>query len=276
MHRFRVAVATVALSVGMVSIGFAQSTEEQASTPLPSHSLPISMEGVAGMPHIVDRSAADRAVALEEWMTEFAEWQKWSMEWRGKRQKGWFTSFRDRREKPDPPAWLASECVTVIDEADPLVHACDLLAEWNDEAGAEARRARLASMAAIEDNSKTIWWEHIHLDVLWPAMQWQASTQGVIGMHAAINVHGRLEIFAAPGAMMVNLPATNGTRVWRLATNYGFGVRLFEFKFPGFERRAVAHLNLAKGWVVTDYADLATGRSMDFVGFSMTFKKDRD
>lgn len=275
MHSFRVAVAAVALWVGMVSLAFAQGAEEQASAPLPSRTLPVTMEDVAGMPQLVDRSAADRAVALEQWMKEFAEWQTWSMEWRSRRQKGWFTSFRDRREKPEPPAWLSGQCVTVIDDADPLMRACDLLAEWNDEAGAEARRARLAAMNAIEDNSKTIWWEHIHLDVLWPAMQWQASTQGVIGMHAAINVHGRFEIFAAPGAMMLNLPATNGTRVWRLATNYGFGFRLFEFKFPGFEQRAVAHLNLAKGWVVTDYADLATGRSMDFIGFSMTFKKDR-
>jgi hypothetical protein len=273
MHKIRVAAATVGLFLGFAPLVLAQGAEEQGPTPLPSRTLPITIESVALMPHLTNYSFEERATELKAWMAAFAEWQKWSIEWRGKRQKGWFTGFQDRQEKPAPPEWLASECVIVIDQSDPLMPACGMLAEWSDDAAAEARRARTATMTASEDTSKTIWWEHLHLDVLWPAMQWQGGANGVIGMHMAINVHGRFQIFAAPGAMMLNLPTHNGNRVWRLATNYGFGYRLFDFRFPGVEKVAVAHLNLAKGWVVTDYADLATGRSMDFIGFSMTFKK---
>jgi hypothetical protein len=275
MHNIRVSAVTVGLLIGIAPSVFAQSGAEPPAAPLPSRAFPITIEAVALMPFLSDASAEERATELEHWMDAFAEWQEWSMHWRGKRQQGWFTGFQDRREKPAPPEWLSGQCVTVIDESDPLMPACGMLAEWSDDAAAEARLARTAAMNANEDTSKTIWWEHLHLDVLWPAMQFQGGAQGVIGMHMAINVHGRFEIFAAPGAMMLNLPTTNGSRVWRLATNYGFGYRLFDFKFPGVDKIAVAHLNLAKGWVVTDYADLATGRSMDFIGFSITYKKTR-
>lgn len=53
---------------------------------------------------------------------------------------------------------------------------------------------------------------------------------------------GRLQIFLMPGAMLLNLPARNGTHP-KSATNYGVGWRMVDF--------------------------------MDFVGFSLTFNKIR-
>jgi hypothetical protein len=34
-------------------------------------------------------------------------------------------------------------------------------------------------------------------------------------------------------------------------------------------------VNLAKAWMMADVADVVTGRSMDFVGLSISFKKTR-
>jgi hypothetical protein len=109
---------------------------------------------------------------------------------------------------------------------------------------------------------------------MWPAVQWQASIYGVVGMHFATTVGGRLQVFTAPGAMLLNLPARNGTRVWKVAANYGIGYRLLDFRFPG-GRPAELHLNLAKTYLLSDSSELIAGRSVDFVGFSVTFKKSR-
>jgi len=110
------------------------------------------------------------------------------------------------------------------------------------------------------------------MDLLWPALQYQNSIYGVIGMHVATKVAGRWQVFTAPGALLLNLPTRNGARAWKVATNYGIGYRLFDFTFPG-GRPAELHVNMAKTWIVSDSSDLITGRSIDVVGFSVTFKK---
>ena len=111
------------------------------------------------------------------------------------------------------------------------------------------------------------------MDVAWPALQSGVALYGVIGMHATTSVRGRLEIFIAPGAMLLNVPTPDGTRAWKLATNYGIAYRLGQFRFPG-NRQALLHVNLAKAWLLSAGADVPT-RSTDFVGFSLTFKKTR-
>jgi hypothetical protein len=260
----------LAVLLGVASSGLAQGIGEQPVTLLPSRVIPV---GTEPLPPVVDYRAPEREAELKRWMEEFTDWQKWSAEWSNRRQPGLFTGFRDRPEKPTPPAWLAPRCETVIDETDPLIPACVLLAEWNeDRVAAQMRQARTAVVAKKEDTSRSIWWEHIHMDVLWPATQWNAGVYGVVGMHTATTIRGRLQIFLAPGAMLLNVPARNGSRVWKLATNYGFGYRLVDFTLPG-GRDAVLHLNLAKAWVISDVSDAVTSRSMDFAGFSITFKK---
>ena len=64
----------------------------------------------------------------------------------------------------------------------------------------------------------------------------------------------------------------NGARVWKFAANYGIGYRLMNFTMPG-GRPAELHLNLAKMWLVSGAADVITGRSIDLMGFSVTFKR---
>jgi len=231
--------------------------------------------GLSLAPDLSEGAAAARRAELQDWIKEFNDWKAWSARWGGRREPGWFTGSRDRRQEPAPPGWLAGECATVFDDADPLVPACDLLVEWREQGRDEqARRARAAVLMRQEEPPKTSWWEHVNLDVLWPSLQWQNSVYGVLGMHVSTAVAGRWQVFTAPGVQLLNLPARNGTRVWKIAANYGVGYRLLDFRFPG-GRPAELHLNLAKTWFVSDTTDLLGKRSLDVVGFSITFKKTR-
>jgi hypothetical protein len=273
MRTVRTLAACVALVIVSGVSSSAQQTREPSSTLLISRAIPIDPLFAGPLLDADDASEAERIAEAQRWAAEFDAWLSWSAEWSNRRERGWFTSYRDRPEKPAPPDWLRARCEVVIDEADPLVSPCDLLAAWNEDPTAvQLRRVRTAAAASQAEGAKTIWWEHLHMDVLWPAMRWQSSVYGVVGMHAAATVHGRLQLFIAPGAMLLNVPARNGSRAWKLATNYGIGFRLIEFTLPG-NRPAMLHLNLAKAWLLADIAEVAGGRTTDFVGFSITLKR---
>ncbi len=216
----------------------------------------------------------ERALEVREWMRAYTEWKSWWAEWRNKFEPGYLTNSRTRRQKPAPPKWLAETCSQWIAADDPLAPACDLVAEWADDDATASIRQQIARDAAQEEPSRRSFWEHLHVDLLWPALDAQSGVFGVAGTHATVTVKGRAHIFAAPGAMFINLPTRSGRRAWKLATNYGVGFRLFDFVFPG-GRPAEAHVNMAKAWILSDTSDMLTGRTMDFVGFSVTFKKIR-
>jgi hypothetical protein len=111
----------------------------------------------------------------------------------------------------------------------------------------------------------------VHLDGGWTALQSGSSLYGVLGVHATTTVRGRLAVFVAPGAMLMNVPTTDGRRAWKVAANYGVTYRLGQIAFPG-QRQALLHLNLAKAWLLNGGGDVATN-STDFVGLSITFSK---
>jgi hypothetical protein len=170
-------------------------------------------------------------------------------------------------------AWLLA-FTNGISSVEPSIDDDDFVAEAEDLCADVRSRLAGAAAAPAEQTDKIVWWEHLHIDALWPALQWQSSVYGVIGTHATATIKGRWQVFLGPGTMLLNLPARDGGRVWKLAANYGVGYRLFEFTFPG-GRPAVLHVNLAKAYLLSDAADVATGRTMDFVGFSMTFNRAR-
>jgi len=262
--------AYVALMAGFASPVLAQSAD--SVVPPPFRLPDISAGTSEPSPDAQDTTA--RAAELQRWMDAFTEWLEWSAEWTNRREPGWFTSSRDRRQKPQPPEWLPARCATLLDDDDQLASACTLLAAWeDDEAGRPIRLPPAATAADVENRRRVTWWEHIHADLMWPAMQWQSSVYGVIGVHAATTVRGRFEVFLAPGAMLLNVPTRNGARVWKIAANYGIGYRLLDFRFPG-GRPAALHVNLAKAWLLSDVADVVSGRTTDFVGLSISFKKD--
>jgi len=216
-----------------------------------------------------------RLIEMRQWMGAYEKWKEWNASWRNKREPGWVHAARDRRVRPEPPAWLGAECTDVVFEnAEIVADACRLWAEWNDDQlTAQVRQQTVSTRTQHEAPSKTIWWEHVHLDALWPMTQWSSSVYGVLGVHATVEVAGRFQVFVAPGAILLNLPNGRNEREWRPATDYGFAYRLFDFTFPGTGRRASLHLNLAKAWVLGGPANVVQ-TSVDLAGFSVTLKRN--
>jgi hypothetical protein len=236
--------------------------------PLTGSAIPVAHRALdaPGLPDL-----AIRRDELRKWIDDYSEWNEWAQRWTNRRQPGVFTGSRERRRRPDPPDWLFGYCESGIDGSDEGEQACALVTEWNaPNAVAQAATTRAAATQASEDSDNTTWWEHVHLDGGWPAMQANLTIYGVIGVHATTYVKGRFEIFIAPGAMLVRVPNRGGGHAWKVATNYGITYRLAGLTLPG-GRRALLHVNLAKAWLFA-MGDLPTD-STDFIGLSMTFKK---
>jgi len=212
---------------------------------------------------------------VQQWIDDFQDWQEWNALWRNKREPGWLGA-RERRVRPDPPVWLAAECHdAIVQEGETLARACSLLSEWkDDDEVARLRQQTANARTQREEVHKTVWWEHLHFDALWPMTQLHGSVFGVVGMHATIEVAGRFQIFVAPGAILLNLPKNGSEREWRPATDWGIAWRVADFTMPGTDRRASLHLNLAKAWLLGGPGGF-TNTSIDLAGFSVTLAKKR-
>jgi hypothetical protein len=243
---------------------------QEVRDPLPARSIETT---VIELPADVLTWTA-RVQELDRWMSEFEKWQQWDAVWRGKREPGWMKS-RERRKRPDPPSWLAAECRDLItQDQSVLAKGCRTLLVWSDDPTAAQVRAQLAAaQTQKEAPTRTVWWEHVHLDAMWPMAQTGSSVFGVLGVHATVDVAGRFQVFIAPGAIVLNVPTEDNRREWRPATDYGIAYRVADFTFPGVDRRATLHFNLAKAWVMGGPSNVVKS-SITLAGFSVTFKKN--
>jgi hypothetical protein len=248
-----------------VCAGYGQTSEEQA--PLPARTIGTTEP----VPPIELADWGKRRHELRQWVDDYAAWKKWNEKWANRVEPGWLGP-RARKPRPDPPAWLAGECPAPANDEPLVVEACQLLAEWNDEGLAQERQQTTKARVQKESPTHTQWWEHVHVDGLWVMTQWGSPVYGVVGMHATLEIAGRLQVFVAPGVMLMNLPSIDGTREWKPATDWGFAYRLFDFRFPGSKRQGSLHLNVAKAWVFAGPSNLLN-TSIDLAGFSITPKK---
>lgn len=236
---------------------FALSAGAQAQTPPapPSSAVePVSPE-----------TLEDRARALQAWIDSFTRWQE-------RRDERAGTRSGDVTPKPDPPAWLFDDCRDLIEESTGVwAEACRLLVAWADDPSTARIREQIGERRTQhEAPTHSVWWRHLHIDALWPMTELNSRTYGIVGTHFTIDVAGRLEVFLAPGAMLLSLPAPGGARDWTLATDWGIGYRLFDFSFPGTSRPASLHLNMVNAWALSRSSSVFASR-ISLVGFSMTF-----
>jgi hypothetical protein len=218
-------------------------------------------------------SPSQQLFALQRWTHDYDEWKAWFVKWRGRLEPGLF-SAKPRRQAPVPPAWLPDACTSLVDDNGPLAEACRAWHEWlhdNDGTGLIVQRAAQAR-AQQEAQERSVWWEHVHLDALWPMTQSGSSAYGVAGMHTTLYVTKRLQVFVAPGAILMRLPAVSGGRTWSAATDWGFSWSLFDFRMPGTDRPSTVHLNMARVWVLGGSAAVMPGE-LYLAGFSITFKR---
>jgi hypothetical protein len=267
VHAVRSAVVILAVLTAMPP-AWAQTTDS-GSQPIEGRTITIASRAIDA-PVLLMWDGAARREQLEKWIADYSAWREWAAVWGNRREPGWFRDYRSRRPRPDPPVWLFEECEGLAPDA--REEACLLLPEWSAGTAATTLNAAVPPPNAPEDDKKITWWEHVHLDAGWPALQSGTGVYGVLGLHATTTVRGRFQVFVAPGAMLLNVPTDDGGRAWRLATNYGIAYRLGQFTIPGLDRQALLHLNLAKAWLLSAGPNVST-RSTDFVGLSMTFKK---
>jgi hypothetical protein len=213
-----------------------------------------------------------RVPELQAWVSAYSDWKAWTEKWRNRPEPGWF-SYRERRQPPNPPEWLSAECTSLLEADGLLGQACDL---WFESQG--IRRPTIVQPKALapklsEQPAKTIWWEHVHLDVLWPMAQWDSGVYGLIGVHATVPIKGRFQLFVAPGAILMNLPNGPKSREWQPAADFGFAYRLADFRWPGTGQWASLHFNFAKAWILMGPPGVPRS-SIELAGFSFTFKRD--
>jgi hypothetical protein len=242
----------------------AQTSDGQAVLP----AAPIPLVGIPSVsPSIGDSSElAQRMSELQQWVGDYTEWKTWDDRWRGRVQPGWFGP-RERRRRPDPPAWLSDKCRDEVEVAGTVADACRLLVAWREDYAAEQVRAKI--LAQRDEASKTTWWRHVHVDALWVTPGASVS-YGVVGIHVTLNVVGRWQIFVAPGAILLNVPTRQRTRAWQPATDLGISYRLIDLQLPG-SRQGTLHLNLARAWLLGG-SDSFINSSVDLAGLSLTFK----
>ncbi len=267
MKRLWSAIGVFAGLIAAASPGLAQSADDQAL--LPARAIAVG-DVVLSRADTLD--PVRRRLELDQWMRKYRQWKDWSNKWRNKNEPGWF-SFRERRQRPDPPAWLFEICRDLADSEGAFADGCKLLADWKDDYATEQLRRQIAgTRAEAEMPAKTVWWEHVHFDGLWPMTQWGASVYGVFGVHATVQVAGRLQVFVAPGTMLVNLPSSRGGREWKPATDWGVTFRLVDFRFPGTNQFGTLHLNIVKAWLLAGPSNVVS-TSVDLAGFSLTLKR---
>jgi len=239
---------------------------------LPATTIPLAGQMIVPSIALAIEPPADqtqRMAAVQQWVREYTEWQEWEDHWRGRQEPGWFGA-RDRKPKPDPPAWLFGECRELADVEGTHADACRLLIAWRDDyATAQVRARLLAARTAYEAPTHTTWWNHVHVDALWLGPN-ASMSYGVVGIHVTLKLVGRWQVFVAPGAILLNVPTSRG-RAWQPATDLGLSYRLIDLALPGSHRQATLHLNLAKAWLLGG-SESFINSSVDLAGLSVTFK----
>lgn len=235
--------------------------------PLPSRSVaqPIAL--------VRADAPSQQLAALQRWTHDYAEWEAWFLRWRSRLEPGLW-STRARRQPPVPPSWLPDACVSLLIDIGPLADACRAWREWNsgDEGAGLVQQQTTQARSALEAPQKTAWWEHVHVDGLWPMTQTGSQAFGLAGMHTTFNVTTRLGVFLAPGAILMRVPAITGGMTWSAATDWGFSYRLFDFRLPATGRTSTLHFNMVRVWMLGGNA-LQTPGEMYLAGFSVTFKR---
>jgi hypothetical protein len=232
---------------------------------LPSRNLVFNPMPLVAEPRLIVLSD-ERLQEIDDWTRDFTAWQTWAARWTNRRQPGKWAYVVDRQQKPDPPVWLEDACA-FADGDTRLTHACDLLVSWHDDlTTGKIRRTVVDARAEQEAPSRSVWWQHLHIDGAWSTTQSNAMTFALVGAHYTIDVEGRLQIFAAPGMLVVSVPSLSGSRELWPATDWGASYRLFNVG------RSTVHFNLVHAWILGSGASSLLNPNITLAGFSFTFR----
>jgi len=95
---------------------------------------------------------------------------------------------------------------------------------------------------------------------------------GIAGMHVAVPVAGRFHVFVTPGAILMRMLTVDGRSTVTAATDWGFSLRVTDFRLPGVRRASTLHFNMARVWLLGQSAAVQAPGDMYVAGFSITLK----
>ena len=140
------------------------------ATPRTNHS--VSRSSRRRLPHSRSGTTAIRREQLEKWIAEFSSWKEWAATWGNRPEPGWFSGSRARRPQARSTLWLFQECAGVA--PDPagrglsVAGGMERVAACSRDAADSGRPGREHGRG---EGDKITWWEHVHLDAGWPALQ---------------------------------------------------------------------------------------------------------
>ena len=204
---------------------------------------------------------------LKKWMADDADWEKWNNRWANR------IAGHKRRQRPEPPPWLAGECAQLLGGEGLLVRACAHLKEISEDFAAARVRQTMTAQRQRHEEPKSRFIERVHFGGGWPLMQTGGFKYGaLLESHVSIMNMGRVEV-NLPGIMILSLPDGSGGREVKFGTDVSLSFRLGDFRVPGIRQAYVLHLNLANAWTDADGAGFGLASRASLMGLSVTLKK---
>ena len=162
----------------------------------------------------------------------------------------------------------------MVDDTGTFAEACRLLADWNDDYVTAALPAedqgRAGSTRSTDENRL----------VASRPPRWVLADDAVTRERLRtgrrpcprFDVVDRLQVFVAPGVMLMRVPTPTGEQELQPATDWGVSYKLFNFNLPGVQRQGTLHVNLVRAWVFMRVGSIGGNTTVNLAGFSVTLK----
>ncbi len=233
---------------------------------------------------VVMPGTPEQAKELLEWFEYAGAWQKWYQTWHGVPLWTPFGKYRERPLEPDPPAWMVQACLDYnkgrITATELLVDSCLLKKELSKDLydlGAERiRLVQIQKTNEAESITKTWFINHVHLDLPYLLAQNDVTAvYSIIGLHISlVDLSKRMQLWLPPGVSIICLPDGNHKRCVP-GYGWGFGYRMFRYRFPGTTRPAKFYINLEEVYVPAGNSLPGVNTKLTMMGFSINFKEDK-
>jgi hypothetical protein len=230
---------------------------------------------VAQETHVPTAEDIHRFDELVRWLGDYKDWEAWMLQWGNKVAYNAGGGIIKRRPvRPEPPEWLASDCRQSLTTEGALGEACRILAHWDGIAQLIVQQKFRGAVTNTDVERKTSFLQRVHLTAGWVPAQLPAPKVFLVaGMQVGIVEVGRATL-PAVGVGVMAVADSDGGYEWKPATVIGIGYRLASFAFPGVNREATLHINVARA-TIHGVSKLPVGLdpSQNLIGFSLTFAK---
>jgi hypothetical protein len=247
-----------------------------ASMPLPLYAQD-AQGSLGGGTSSVSKSLEEKVRELEDWVPEEEDYQEWATANRNKfaHNSNDGRLIKERKVRPEPPAWLAAECEHDQAESLPIfAKACELLRAHTEQAKIDALVQQVFDQRLLKDKSKfSIFFERIHLDGAAMMGSNQQSLFGIAGVHITLVSMGRVHFYGPPGVLFISVRNRNGSRVVEPWFSWGVSLELGKFRLPTNGDILKVHLNVTKNWKWGGESIYVARNGVDMMGVGVSWAR---